>query len=123
MGCGGLAPSPGGARLTLADGRTLDADLLLVATGVRPEMGYLRDADGRSAVDHDKGILVDDRMRTSVANVFAAGDCAQARGFFSDERIMNAILPDAAEQGRIAGMAMAGDPGLREYPGGVPVNT
>ncbi len=36
---------------------------------------------------------------------------------------MNAILPDAAEQGRIAGMAMAGDSGLKAYPGGVPVNT
>jgi phenylglyoxylate dehydrogenase epsilon subunit len=36
---------------------------------------------------------------------------------------MNAILPDATEQGRIAGMAMAGDPGLKHYPGGVPLNT
>ena len=38
-------------------------------------------------------------------------------------RMMNAILPDAAEQGRIAGMAMAGDSGLKKYPGGVPLNT
>lgn len=108
-----------GATLTLENGTTLDADLLLVATGVKPNMEYL----AGSPVEHERGILVDDSMRTSVANVWSAGDCAQARSFFSDARVMNAILPDAAEQGRIAGMAMAGDPGLKGYPGGVPLNT
>ncbi|HRP76576.1 MAG TPA: FAD-dependent oxidoreductase [Rhodocyclaceae bacterium] len=105
--------------LTLEDGTTLHADLLLVATGVRPELGYLEG----SGVACDKGILVDDTMRTNIDNVWAAGDCAQARGFFDDAPIMNAILPDATVQGRIAGMAMAGDPGLKPYAGGVPLNT
>jgi phenylglyoxylate dehydrogenase epsilon subunit len=114
-----LAPSAIGATLTLENGTTLEADLLLVATGVKPNMDYL---DG-SQVEHDKGILVSDTMQTSVANVWSAGDCAQAKGFFTDARVMNAILPDATEQGRIAGMAMAGDPGLKTYPGGVPLNT
>lgn len=114
-----LDPTATGTLLTLAGGATLEADLLLVATGVRPEMDYL---DG-SGVASERGILVDDGMQTSVANVYAAGDCAQAKGFFTDTRIMNAILPDATEQGRIAGMAMAGDPGRKQYPGGVPLNT
>ena len=115
----GLAPSGHGAILTLDNGDSLEADLLLVATGVRPELGYL----ANSGILADKGILVDDSMQTNVADVWAAGDCAQARSFYSDAKVMNAILPDAAEQGRIAGMAMAGDPGLRRYPGGVPLNT
>ena len=118
-----LAPSAAfatpGATLTLEDGATLEADLLLVATGVKPNMDFLTD----SQVEHDRGILVSDSMQTSVANVWSAGDCAQARGFFTDDKVMNAILPDATEQGRIAGMAMAGDPGLKHYPGGVPLNT
>jgi phenylglyoxylate dehydrogenase epsilon subunit len=76
-----------------------------------------------SKVEHDRGILVSDTMQTSVANVWSAGDCAQAKGFYTDAKIMNAILPDATEQGRIAGMAMAEDPGLKKYPGGVPLNT
>lgn len=114
-----LEPSSVGARLTLENGTTLEADLLLVATGVKPEMAYLNG----SGVEHGQGILVDDRMQTSVANVWAAGDCAQARGFFTDTPVMNAILPDATVQGRVAGMAMAGDPGIKEYPGGVPLNT
>ena len=114
-----LEPSSVGAKLTLENGTTLEADLLLVATGVKPEMAYLNG----SGVEHGQGILVDDRMQTSVANVWAAGDCAQARGFFTGTPVMNAILPDATVQGRVAGMAMAGDPGIKEYPGGVPLNT
>ena len=108
-----------GAMITLENGTTLEADLLLVATGVKPNMEYL----AGSQVEHDRGILVSDSMQTSVANVWSAGDCAQAKGFFTDAKVMNAILPDATEQGRIAGMAMAGDPGLKHYPGGVPLNT
>lgn len=115
----GLAPCAAGARLTLENGTTLDADLLLVATGVRPELDYLNG----SGVATDRGILVDDTMRTNIDNVWAAGDCAQARGFFSGTPIMNAILPDATVQGRVAGMAMAGDPGIKPYAGGVPLNT
>ena len=90
--------------LTLDSGATLEADLLLVATGVRANTDYL-DGPG-AAVARDKGILVDEAMRTSVDNVWAAGDCAQAKGFFSEGKVMNAILPDAAEQGRIAGRAV-----------------
>jgi phenylglyoxylate dehydrogenase epsilon subunit len=114
-----LAPSAIGAMITLENGTTLEADLLLVATGVKPNMEYL----AGSPVEHDRGILVSDTMQTSVANVWSAGDCAPAKGFFTDAKVMNAILPDATEQGRIAGMAMAGDPGLKHYPGGVPLNT
>lgn len=114
-----LAPSTIGATLTLENGTTLEADLLLVATGVKPNMEYL----AGSPVKHDRGILVSDSMQTSVPNVWSAGDCAQARGFFTDTPVMNAILPDATEQGRIAGMAMAGDPGAKHYLGGVPLNT
>jgi phenylglyoxylate dehydrogenase epsilon subunit len=115
----GAAAAAGGAVLTLENGETLEADLVLVAAGVRPEIGYLEG----SGVAHEAGILVDDAMATSAAGVWAAGDCAQARDFFSGGKALNAILPAAAEQGRIAGMAMAGDPGLKPYRGGVPLNT
>jgi len=108
-----------GALLRLADGSELHADLLLVATGVRAETGYLKD----SGITCGQGILVDDTMRTSVGNVWAAGDVCQARGFFAGPQVLNSILPAAVDQGRIAGMAMAGDPALKAYPGGVPLNT
>ena len=108
-----------GCQATLGDGKQLDADLLLVATGVAPVMDFL---DG-SGIETDRGVLVDDWMRTSAGNVWAAGDVAQARGFFEDAKIINGILPDAVGQGRIAGMAMAGDTGAKPYKGGVPLNT
>jgi phenylglyoxylate dehydrogenase epsilon subunit len=116
-----LAPAEQGkgARVTLADGTELDADLLLVSTGVAPVMDYLNG----SGADVERGIMVDDTMHTSLENIWAAGDVAQARGFYDGAKIINGILPDAVEQGKIAGMAMAGDPALKKYPGGVPLNT
>ncbi|BAL25198.1 NADH-dependent phenylglyoxylate dehydrogenase subunit epsilon [Azoarcus sp. KH32C] len=115
----GLAKTATGALVTLENGATLDADLLLVATGVRPDVGYLNG----SPIEREQGIVVDDQMRTSVPNVWAAGDCAQAKHFFAADKQVNAILPSATEQGRIAGMSMADDPGLKAYAGGVPLNT
>jgi phenylglyoxylate dehydrogenase epsilon subunit len=115
----GLAAAGKGARVTLDSGATLDADLLLVAAGVAPVTDYL----AGSGVAIDRGILVDDSMRTSVDNIWAAGDAVQAKGFYDGAKIINGILPYAVEQGKIAGMAMAGDPALTAYPGGVPLNT
>jgi len=120
-----LDSSAVGVMLTLESGATLEADLLLLATGVKPNLAYLNgsEEDSGMLVEHDRGILVSDTMQTSVANVWAAGDCAQAKGFFTESKVINSILPDATEQGRIAGMAMSGDPGLKKYPGGVSRNT
>jgi phenylglyoxylate dehydrogenase epsilon subunit len=105
--------------LRLDDGSVLDAGLLLVATGVEPVTGWLEG----SGIEIDRGVLVDETMRASVADVWAAGDVAQARSFYGAAKVLNGILPEAVEQGRIAGMAMAGDPALKSYPGGVPINT
>ena len=57
----------------LADGRRLTADLLVVACGVRPCTTLAEQA----GLGVDRGILVDDRMRTTDRDVFAIGDCAQ----------------------------------------------
>jgi len=74
-------------------------------------------------VEVDQGILVDERMRTSASGIWAAGDVAQARGFFEPSKILNATLPNAVEQGRIAGMDMVDDPALKVYQGAVALNT
>jgi len=74
-------------------------------------------------VEVDEGILVDERMRTNVSEIWAAGDVAKARGFFERSKILNATLPNAVEQGRIAGMDMVDDPALKVYQGAVPLNT
>lgn len=107
-----------GCLATLADGRTIAADLLLVCTGVEPNIGFLNG----SGIAVDAGILVDDRMRTNWPNIWAAGDVAQAPGFWGG-KVVNGILPNAVEQGRIAGLGMADDAGVRPFPGAVPLNT
>ena len=106
-------------RVTTDSGATLDADLLLVAAAEAPVTDYL----AGSVVAVERGVLGDDAMRASVDGIWAAGDVAQAKGFYSGEKTLNGILPSAVEQGRIAGMAMAGDPALKPWPGGVPLNT
>jgi phenylglyoxylate dehydrogenase epsilon subunit len=108
-----------GFVLELDDGQRLEGDLLLVAAGVKPAVDWL----AGSGVGIDQGILVDDTLRTTAADVWAAGDVAQAKDFASGAQALIGIIPTAVEQGRIAGMAMAGDPYVKPYPGGLPVNT
>ncbi len=110
---------PGGILLRLEEGAPVSGDLLLVSAGVAPEVEFLADSQIRC----DRGILVDSSMRTSIEGIWAAGDVAQAASFYDSRPVLNPILPDAVEQGRIAGMAMAGDPALQGYRGAVPINT
>ena len=63
-------------RVTLKDGRSLPCDLLLVATGVRSNVELGKESD----LTINRGIIVDEQMRTNRANIFAAGDVAEFNG-------------------------------------------
>lgn len=102
----------------LDDGRKVVADLLLVCVGAKPNVTFL---DG-SGIAVNSGILVDDRMRTNLPNIWAAGDVAEAGSLWGG-KVVNGILPNAVEQGRIAGLNMADDSALVPFPGAVPLNT
>ena len=92
-----------GPRLVM-DNQTLDADLIILATGVHPNVSFL---DGTGAeIDH--GIIIDEHMRTNVPCIYAAGDVAQGRDFSTGEWIVHALQPTATEHGRIAALNMAG---------------
>lgn len=88
----------------LADGRELECDLVISATGVTPNVAFLEG----SGIECDEGVLVNRRMETNVAGVFAAGDVAQSPEFASGRQSVNAIQPVAAEEARIAALNMAG---------------
>ena len=62
-------------------------------------------------------------VRGHVRQPQAAGDVAQAPGFFDPGKSVNATLPNASVQGRIAGMDMVDDPALKPYPGSSGLNT
>ncbi|HZV55231.1 MAG TPA: FAD-dependent oxidoreductase [Rhodocyclaceae bacterium] len=89
----------------VSDGTTLAADLVICAAGVRPNIGFL----AGSGIDMGRGIRVDNRMQTSVPDIYAAGDVTEAIGFHSGQPEVNAIQPNAADQARIAAHNMAGD--------------
>jgi NAD(P)H-nitrite reductase large subunit len=91
-------------RLTLSSGEVLEADLIISATGVKPQIGIARE----SGIHCKDGILVDATMQSSVPGIYAAGDCAEAFDQATGHTVVSAIQPNAAEQGRCAGMNMAG---------------
>lgn len=89
-------------RVTLTSGEVLSADLYLSVVGVTPTLEFLRS----SGIAIDAGIVVDDCMRTNLPDVFAAGDVVEARDCVSGRSQINAIQPNAVEQGRIAASNM-----------------
>ena len=102
----GLRLQDGALRVDLGEGRVLPADLYLSAVGVDPNLGFL---DG-SGIETGQGILVDGTLQSSVQGVYAAGDVAEATDCLTGRRQLNAIQPNAVEQGRIAALNMAGRP-------------
>jgi NADPH-dependent 2,4-dienoyl-CoA reductase/sulfur reductase-like enzyme len=62
----------------------------------------------RDRMDVDLGIVVDETLQTSRTDIYAAGDAAEAVDIARQKRWVNAIWPEAAAQGRIAGLNMAG---------------
>lgn len=85
-------------------GNSLEADLVVCATGVRPNIEFL----AGSGIETDQGILVGDRLQTNKPGIYAAGDVAQGPDFSTGERMVHAIQPTASEHGRIAAANMAG---------------
>jgi NAD(P)H-nitrite reductase large subunit len=99
-----LHANGGGLAVDLGDGRTLSADLYLSAVGVDPNLDFL----AGSGIEIRRGIVVDDRMQSSVPGVYAAGDVAESADCLTGKRQLNAIQPNAVEGGRIAALNMAG---------------
>jgi NAD(P)H-nitrite reductase large subunit len=93
-----------GMKVKLSTGAVLDADLVITATGVKPNIGFLEHSGIRCLV----GVLTDEHLQSNVPGVYAAGDCAEAFDKVSGKMIVSAIQPNAAEQARVAALNMAG---------------
>jgi len=94
----------------LESGETLSAPMVIISAGVRPNMELAEPL----GLHYDKGIKVDERLRTNRPGIYAAGDVAEFNG------IPYGIWPAAMEQGKIAGINMAG--GDMVYEGTVMAN-
>lgn len=86
--------------ILLKDGRTLEAELIVMAVGIRPEVALARAA----GLAVERGIVVDAAMRTSHADIYAIGECAQVHG-----QCCGLVAP-CFEQAEVAAAAIAGRP-------------
>lgn len=105
------------AGVALASGDVLTADLYVAATGVKPNVAWL----GGSGVDAQWGVTVDDRMRTSAAGVWAAGDVVESADRATGKAYVHAIFPNAVDQARVAAANILG--GDVAYPGAESMNS
>lgn len=91
-------------RLSLEGAEPIEADLVVCATGVAPNIDFLEG----SGIETAGGILVDHHLETSVEDIYAAGDVAQGPDFSTGEQAVHAIQTTASEHARIAARNMAG---------------
>lgn len=88
----------------LESGESIYADILVAATGVRPNLEFLEG----SGISHGWGISVDEYLRTDQKDVFAAGDVVEVPDLLTGETYVHAIFPNAVEQGNIVGLNLLG---------------
>ncbi len=101
----------------LDSGKVIACSILVIGKGVSPNVDLIKDTQ----LNLDKGILVDEYMKTNVPNIFAAGDVAQTFDLAYRNRAVNALWPNAIEQGRVAGLNMAGE--IIKYDGSMVMNS
>ena len=88
----------------LQDGRTIKADMVAYAVGIRPCLELVKQANFAL----DRGILVDEHLQTNDPDVFAAGDVAQVYDPLTGHSVLDSLWNPAREQGNAAGLNMAG---------------
>lgn len=101
----GIREKAGKKEIDLSDGSSVSTDVLVTCTGVAPRIAFLNG----SGIAMKQGILVDHRMMTNIQDIYAAGDVAEAPGFFNSTLGLNQTIMTAVEEGLVAGSNMAGE--------------
>lgn len=114
----GVTEITGGAAadgVVLEDGRKIAADLVIMAAGVRGSTLLAQKAGCR--LGESGGVWVDAGMRTSVPDIFAAGDITECVNLVTGQKVRNPLAGSANKQGRVAGANAAG--GSMRFPGAI----
>ena len=90
--------------IELSDGRRIEADAVIFAAGIRPNVALAKDA----GISVNRGIVVDDTLQTGAPGIFALGECAEHRG------ICYGLVEPAYEQARVLARHLAGRPAAYE---------
>lgn len=118
---------------TLKSGKKIEFDILVLAVGVRANIGLIKDIGGEC----NRGIIVNSKLETSISDIYAAGDCSEGFDISLGKNRVLALLPNAYMQGEVAGKNMAlsstekskslnndsQDIKYFEYTNGIPVNS
>jgi NAD(P)H-nitrite reductase large subunit len=88
----------------LESGEVVPCQFVIMAAGVRPNLEFLEG----TRIQRRQGLLVDGHQQTSLKGIYAAGDVAETTDMLSGRRVVIAIWPEALNQGRVAGLNMAG---------------
>ncbi len=88
----------GRLRVSLSGGQSVDADLVITATGVKSNMQFAMD----SGLHTDQGVMVNEYLQTSNEDIYAAGDVCQGKDFSTGEYTVQAIQPTAVEHAKVA---------------------
>jgi len=97
------------------DGTRIPADLVIVSAGYRPNIELAR----KLGLEYDEryGVIVDEYLRTSDRRMFAVGDCAAKKHFFTGEFSKIMLASTAMAEGRLAGSNLFSIKVVRKYPG------
>ena len=90
--------------INLKGQETVEADFIIVGTGVRPNTSFLESTE----IKIDRGIHVDEFMQTNIEDVYAAGDVAAGPTSFGESNQIHALWPTAIEMGKVAGLNILG---------------
>lgn len=112
-----IAKKTNGIYAVLSSNKTLESDVVIVGKGVMPRIELAESA----GVAINKGILVNSFLETSVKDIFAAGDCVETYDVTRKDNFINAIWPNAVEQGYYAAMNMLGN--CLSYSGSIGCNS
>lgn len=111
------AQSFGADYALLKSGKKVEFDILVTAVGVRANTGIA----AKAGCEVKRGISTDRYCRTTVPDIYAAGDCSESFDVSSNQERVLAILPNAYMQGECAGIHMAG--GDKPYDNAIPMNS
>jgi len=117
LGVGEILGNGDAKALKLDSGKVIGCQIIIVAKGVGPNIDLVKDTD----IEINKGILVDEYMHTNIENIFAAGDVVETLDIATGQKTINALWPNAVDQGKIAGKNIVGE--QVSYDGSIGMNS
>ena len=103
-GLEGIEETKKGAIAYFTNGESVEADIIVVCVGVKANLDFI----DKTQITIDKGILIDDYMRTNDSDVYAAGDVSQGTNLLTGKKEIIGLWTNARYQGRTAGRNIAG---------------